>query len=153
MTAIFNSLVDGWKSIAKVLDWLSPLAFLLLRLWVAWAFFKSGYLKITSWDTTLYLFENEYAVPLLPPLYAAYFATLIELVMPVLLALGLFGRPAALLLFAFNIMAVISYPDLDPTAARDHQVWGGALLLLATAGVGRWACDRWLSEVYARHRG
>ncbi len=150
MKALAAPLVNGWQGIAKILDRLTPLAFLLLRLWVAWAFFKSGYLKITSWDTTLYLFENEYAVPLLPPLYAATLATTVELMVPVLLMLGLFARPAALLLFVFNIMAVISYPDLDPAAARDHQAWGVALLLLATAGVGRWSCDRWLSGTCAR---
>lgn len=145
MRALFEPFINGWRGLAGILDRLAPLAFLLLRLWVAWAFLKSGYLKISSWDTTLYLFENEYAVPLLSPLYAAYLATVIELLMPVLLMLGLFARPTALLLFVFNIMAVISYPDLDPTAARDHQAWGVALLLLATAGAGRWSCDRWLS--------
>lgn len=144
MKMLSNPVIQGWQGIAKILDWLAPLAFLLLRAWVAWAFFKAGYLKITGWDTTLYLFENEYAVPLLSPLYAAYFATFIELVMPVLLVIGLLARPAALLLFVFNIMAVVSYPDLDPSAASDHQAWGVVLLLLATAGVGRWSCDQWL---------
>ncbi|MBI3772411.1 MAG: DoxX family protein [Gammaproteobacteria bacterium] len=146
MKVAVNPVFHAWQYVAKVLDWLAPLAFLLLRVWVAWAFFKSGYLKITSWDTTLYLFENEYAVPLLSPLYAAYLGTFIELVMPVLLVIGLLARPAALLLFMFNIMAVISYPDLDPAAATDHQAWGVVLLLLATAGVGRWSCDQWSSR-------
>lgn len=144
MKAAVNPVSHAWQYVAKALDWLTPLAFLLLRVWVAWAFFKAGYLKITSWDTTLYLFENEYAVPLLSPLYAAYLATFIELVMPVLLVIGLLARPAALLLFVFNIMAVVSYPDLDPSAASDHQVWGLVLLLLATAGAGRWSCDQWV---------
>jgi putative oxidoreductase len=141
-----NSLLQAWQSIAKLLDWLTPLAFLLLRAWVAWAFFKSGYLKITGWDATLYLFEYEYSVPLISPLYAAYLGTFIELAMPVMLMIGLMARPAALALFVFNIMAVISYPDLDPAAASDHHAWGVVLLLLATAGVGRWSSDQWLSS-------
>lgn len=147
MNMRLNSLLQAWQSIAKLLDWLTPLAFLLLRAWVAWAFFKSGYLKISSWDTTLYLFENEYAVPLFSPLYAAYFGTFIELVMPALLVLGFMARPAAVVLFVFNIMAVISYPDLDPAAAGDHHAWGVVLLLLATAGVGRWSIDQWLRNL------
>ena len=40
-------------------------------------------------------------------------------------------RPAALLLFGFNIMAVISYPTLWAGGFYDHQLWGWMLLTLA----------------------
>ncbi|MEW5757373.1 MAG: DoxX family protein [Pseudomonadota bacterium] len=150
MKTTSNSFGHSWQFIARSLDWLASPAFLLLRIWVALAFLKAGYLKVTSWGTTLYLFQYEYAVPLLPPVFAAYLATFVELVMPSLLLLGLLTRPAALLLFIFNIMAVISYPDLDPIAASDHQAWGVALLLLATAGAGRWSGDQWLSRNVCR---
>jgi putative oxidoreductase len=87
-----------------------PAADLLLRLWVANVFFKSRLTKIASMDTTIMLFTYEYQVPLLPPVVAAYLGTAIELVIPVFLALGLGTRLAALVLIAFNIMAVVSYP-------------------------------------------
>jgi putative oxidoreductase len=89
---------------------LAPAADLLLRLWVANVFFKSRLTKIASMDTTIMLFTYEYQVPLLPPVVAAYLGTAIELVIPVFLALGLGTRLAALVLIAFNIMAVVSYP-------------------------------------------
>lgn len=128
------------------LDFLAPAGFFILRAWVAWAFLKSGYLKITNWSSTMYLFENEFAVPLLSPEIAAYLATFIELVFPSLLIAGIAGRLSAFVLFTFNIMAVISYPDLDAAGARDHQVWGIMLLLLLLSGPGKLSIDHWLKQ-------
>ncbi|MBI5450275.1 MAG: DoxX family protein [Gammaproteobacteria bacterium] len=141
---VIDQLAGLTRHAARILDWLSPLGLLIMRLWVGWAFLKSGYLKTTSWDSTLYLFNYEYQVPLLPPELAAWLATFIELVLPVLLIIGLAGRLSALMLFAFNIMAVISYPDLDPAAAYDHQAWGIMLLVLMLGGLGKLAVDHWL---------
>lgn len=132
------------------LDTLAPLGFLLLRVWVAYAFWKSGYLKITSWDSTIYLFENEYAVPFLPPEIAAYIATFIELVFPALLVIGLGGRMSAFVLFVFNIMAVVSYPALEGAGARDHQVWGLMLLVLTLSGPGMLSLDHWIKRRCSR---
>jgi putative oxidoreductase len=131
----------GVTAVYAALDTLSPVSILALRLWVATVFFKSGWLKLMSWDTTLYLFENEYAVPLLPADIAAMFGTGIELIFPVLLALGLAGRFAAIALFLFNIMAVISYPDLNAAGVRDHQVWGLMLLVPMLMGPGKLSID------------
>ena len=50
----------------KVLPAATALVDLVVRLWVAAVFFKSGLVKIQSWDTTILLFTNEYHVPLLP---------------------------------------------------------------------------------------
>lgn len=49
------------------LDWLQSPLLLACRLYVSWQFLKSGWLKISDWDTTLSLFQEEYQVPLLPP--------------------------------------------------------------------------------------
>ena len=81
--------------LASVLDRLAdPFAFA-TRVYVGWQFFKSGLLKIGSWESTLGLFHDEYQVPLLPPALAAVAGTAGELVFPVLLVLGLFGRIGA----------------------------------------------------------
>ena len=89
-----------------------PLLLVFCRLWVSWVFFNSGLTKIASWDSTLYLFEYEYHVPLIPWELAAYMGTAAELVLPVFMVLGLFTRPMAAILFVFNIIAVVSYPLL-----------------------------------------
>ncbi|MBI4694556.1 MAG: DoxX family protein [Gammaproteobacteria bacterium] len=132
------------------LDRLAPLADLLLRLWVANAFFVSGMTKIASWDSTLLLFQYEYHVPLLPPALAAYMGTATELGMPVFLALGLGGRLAAAILFVFNIVAVLSYPDLMPAGLEQHQVWGLMLFAALARGPGRWSVDYRLAGRFGR---
>ncbi|WP_154124633.1 DoxX family protein [Grimontia hollisae] len=125
---------------------LVPVLLLVSRLWVAWVFFKSGQTKIASWDSTLFLFEYEYQVPLIPWEVAAYLGTAAELILPVFLAFGLLTRPAAFALFAFNIIAVVSYPALWPKGFFDHQMWGVMLLVTMIWGPGLAAFDNWLKK-------
>ena len=127
--------------IYKILDFLSTLSDLLIRLWAANVFFKSGLTKIQTFDSTLQLFQYEYHVPILPPEVAAYLATGAELGFSVLLALGLAGRFSALGLFILNIVAVISYPDLDATGLQQHQLWGILLLTTLLHGPGKLSID------------
>lgn len=126
-------------------DWGLSLLLLGIRLYVGWQFFASGKLKLMDWGSTLALFRDEYHVPLLPPDVAAVFGTFGELAFPLLLFVGLFSRPAALGLFAVNLMAVISYPELwtfeCPAAIQSHLYWGMLLLVPLTAGGGRLSLD------------
>ena len=123
-----------------------------LKLWVANVFFKSGLTKIESFDTTLMLFEDEYAVPLLSPVFAAYLGTIAELILPIMLVIGLGGRLVPLGLFLFNIVAAISYPDLSSAGIQDHIIWGLMLLVLIANGSGWLSVDniiknKWLNGV------
>ena len=123
----------------------SPFA-LATRLYVSWQFLKSGYLKISSWETTLSLFRDEYHVPLLPPGLAAVTGTFGELFFPILVIAGLFGRLGSLGLFAVNAMAVISYRHVLLTegfeaALGQHVLWGFMLLTIAIYGPGKWSAD------------
>jgi len=111
---------------------LAPVVDIILKLWVANVFFKSGLTKIQSFDTTIMLFSYEYDVPLLSPTIAAYMATGAELLFPILLIVGLFGRLSALTLFILNIVAVISYPDISNAGVQDHIIWGIMLLVIIT---------------------
>ncbi|NOX76858.1 MAG: DoxX family protein [Gammaproteobacteria bacterium] len=135
------------------LNLLAPVGVLALRLWVGWVFFRSGLTKIKSWDSTIYLFEYEYSTPFLSPEFAAYLGTAAELGLPVFLVLGLGGRAAALALFAFNIMAVISYPDLNAVGLRDHQVWGLMLLIPLLQGPGKLSVDTLLCRWFCKRPG
>lgn len=130
---------------------LVPLALLAARCYVSWQFLKSGWLKLTEWDTTLYLFHDEYHVPLLPPDVAAVAGTAGELVFPLLLVAGLLGRYAAMGLMAVNVMAVVSYAHvlLAPgfeAAVGQHYLWGSLLAALVVFGPGRWSLDGWITE-------
>lgn len=136
-------------AIAKWIDLSQPLFALALRLWIGIQFFKSGLTKISSWETTLYLFHEEYHVPLLPPDVAAVFGTAGELAFPVLLWIGLFGRLAALGLSAVNVMAVIAYAHVLYSAGFEaaigqHYLWGLVLLVLVIYGPGALSLDRLL---------
>ncbi|MDE1326198.1 DoxX family protein [Vibrio aestuarianus] len=133
-------------SVENIQHTIAPLLLLLCRLWVAWAFFNSGLVKIASWDSTLYLFELEYQVPILPWELAAYLGTAAELTLPIFVALGLLSRPMALALFIFNIVAVISYPVLWEQGFYDHQLWGLMLLLVVVWGAGPISLDKVLRQ-------
>ena len=136
------------KPVYSKLDFLSPVSILALRLWVAWVFFKSGMLKYNSWDSTMYLFENEYDVPIFSPEVAAVMGTAAELTLPILLAFGLAGRFGAIALFLFNIMAVVSYPDINAAGIRDHQVWGLMLLVPMLMGPGKLSIDHLFAKKF-----
>ena len=124
------------------LNLLAPVFDLALRLYLAQVFFRSGLIKVHSWDSTLFLFENEYEVPLLAPELAAYLGTAAELVLPVFLALGLGTRFFALALFVFNAVAVISYPGLSDAGLKDHILWGALMLVILFHGPGKLSVDQ-----------
>jgi putative oxidoreductase len=129
---------------------LSPVLLLGTRLYVAWQFLLSGYLKVTSWDQTVGLFTTEYHTPLLPPYAAAVAGSAGELVFSTLLVLGLFGRLGAIGLFAVNAMAVISYRHVllaegFEAALGQHLLWGYMLAVLAVYGAGSLSLDALLS--------
>jgi putative oxidoreductase len=130
----------------ELVDRMQPLLALALRLYVARVFMASGLIKLQSWTSTLALFENEFHVPILSPAAAAYLGTGAELVLPVLLALGMGTRLAAAALFVFNIVAVISYPDLSDAGFKDHVLWGALLLVTFVYGPGRISLDHWLGR-------
>ncbi len=136
----------GWLTLA------APLVDLAIRFELAQVFFRSGLLKIGNWSGTLYLFENEYRVPLLPPEFAAYLGTFGELFFPPLLALGLATRFAALALGVFNAVAVISFWHVlsgNEAALASHFFWGLLLLLPLTHGAGRFSFDHLLAKKLA----
>ncbi len=141
---MYQRLTSAYCTFTRALRRAAPLVDLALRLYVAKVFFDSGLVKITSWSSTLMLFEYEYAVPLLPPALAAYLGAAAELSLPVLLALGLAGHFAALALFLFNIVAVVSYPDLSEVGLQYHMYWGMLLAFLAVHGSGTLSLDAWL---------
>ncbi|HSV17629.1 MAG TPA: DoxX family protein [Casimicrobiaceae bacterium] len=126
---------------SRLLASLQPIAGLAMRLYVGKVFLLSGWLKLSRWDSTIALFENEYHVPVLSPHVAAVMATAGELGFATLLILGLGGRAAALGLFFVNAVAVISYPDLSAAGLKDHILWGALLLVVAIYGPGRISAD------------
>ena len=121
----------------------SPAA-ILARLYIANVFFSAGLTKLRDWDTTLFLFEEEYHVPFLPFELAAYLGTFAEIAFPIFLALGLLTKFSALGLFAVNIVAVLSLSEVPAAAFNMHVVWALLLAQLAIYGGGFFSLDRLL---------
>lgn len=152
-SGLLNKAVSLGRTALRGADWLAPVLDLGIRLLVASVFFQSGLVKITSWDTTLALFENEYMVALLPPALAAYLGTAAELLLPIPLVLGLGARLTALALFVFNIVAVLSYPDLSEVGLKDHQYWGLLLLVTLLHGPGKLSLDHLIRRKFLDQGG
>jgi len=121
-----------------------PESLLLLasRVFPAAIFWQSGRTKVDGFalnDTAIFLFQEEYRVPLLAPEVAATLAAVGEHVFPVLLVLGLGTRFAALMLIGMTlVIQTFVYPDAWPT----HGVWAAALLWVVAKGPGAWSLDR-----------
>jgi putative oxidoreductase len=141
-----NSLARVVEGAAAILNPMQPLFALGLRVYVGWQFFKSGMVKLQDWGSTLFLFQEEYHVPLLPPGVAAVVGTIGEIAFPVLLWLGLCTRLAAIGLSAVNIMAVVAYAHVLLSAGFEgalgqHLLWGLMLLVTVIYGPGRLSVD------------
>ncbi len=123
------------------LAWPQSLFLLFARVLVGLAFFKAGLTKLRDWDTTLFLFQEEYHVPLLAPEIAAYAGTFGETALPLLLMAGLATRFAAAGLSVVNVVAVLSLAEIAPAALMQHQLWGALLLAVVLWGGGKLALD------------
>jgi putative oxidoreductase len=134
-----NALIAG---IRTAIDWLDRVPYWLLalplRFAVATVFWNSAMAHLANWQTTMFLFETDYQLPVLPPALAAYMAVAIELAAPVLLVLGLLTRPTALALLGMTtVIEVFVYPLAWPT----HIQWAAMMLVLLCRGAGALSVD------------
>ncbi|MFC3093943.1 DoxX family protein [Alteromonas sediminis] len=136
-------LVDVMSS---TLSPLQPVLSVAGRIYVSWVFFASGLTKIADWESTLFLFEYEYQVPLLNFVLAAYLATIAELLAPVLLFFGFASRLSAIVLGVVNVVAVISLEEIAPAALYGHVIWGLILLHVTFWGAGKLSGDHLLRK-------
>jgi putative oxidoreductase len=122
---------------------------LVARLSIAAVFWQSGETKVDGFalkDTAIYLFENEYKLPLIDPTVAATLAAISEHLFPVLLVLGLGSRFAALALLGMTaVIEIFVYPDAWPT----HGTWAACLLVVIARGPGLISLDHLIGRWWA----
>ncbi|MGH8076957.1 MAG: DoxX family membrane protein [Lysobacter sp.] len=135
---------------------------LLARLSMALTFWTSGQTKITGLvidpiggnvefglpqlsESAIELFRSEYALPLIPPEWAAYLAATAEHMLPLLLLLGLATRLSAFaLLVRTLVIQIFVYPNAYPV----HALWAALLLYLMARGPGALSLDRLIAGRY-----
>lgn len=144
-----NLIIDFSRRVFDRFSQLVPewLIAILARWSLAYTFWSSGRTKVSGLleitDSTYFLFEHEYALPLIPYQLAAHLATYAEHLFPVLLTLGLFSRFAALsLLIMTAVIQIFVYPD----AWTVHMWWAVALLYLIKHGPGLLSVDHLISR-------
>lgn len=124
------------KHVFSLLNTLQPLWWLGIRIWIAYVFFNSGLTKIDDFDVTVFLFENEYAVPFIPPYFAAISATFFELACPLAIVLGCATRLAVLPLIVMTAVIQFTYQS-----HIDHLYWAIILSGLLLHGAGKLSID------------
>lgn len=112
------------------------------RLFISATFFLSGRTKVDGFlslkDSTFFLFEHEYDVPLLPSEFAAHIATYAEHLFPFFLLIGFAARlSAAALLGMTLVIAIFVYPG----AWAVHLLWASALVFIIFRGPGALSVD------------
>jgi putative oxidoreductase len=133
---LLNSIALYLKMLTLLEKVLLPILILLMRIWVAKIFWLAGLLKISNWESTISLFEDEYKVPVMPPELAAYFATAFELICPILLVIGLASRIATLPLLAMIAVIQFTYSDM-----LEHYYCSFLLSLILFYGPGTLSLD------------
>jgi putative oxidoreductase len=152
MTATPDTLAPPQNGLARLIRRFNAMAGLIpydlvalaARLFPAAVFWQSGRTKVEGLsikDSTYFLFQDLYALPLIPPAWAAVMATVAEHVLPVLLVLGLLSRFSALgLLVMTAVIQIFVFPEAWVT----HGLWAAALLVVAARGPGRLSLDHLL---------
>lgn len=123
---------------------------ILARAVVGLVFWLSGRTKVDGFalkSSTIFLFENEYKVPLLPPEVAAYLAAFAEHLCPLLLWLGLATRFSAT---ALLVMTLVIQTFVYPNAYVTHGLWAVGLLYLMANGPGAISLDHLISRSYGK---
>lgn len=146
-----DELIEPLRNFADYVG--APLYDLAIRLYMADIFFRAGWLKFQNyldddWGSTVLLFEEIHPVPGLSPAIAALLTTGGEVILPVLLAFGLFGRFAAAGLLVITIVIECIVPESYGLKNEMHYFWIFLLLSTFIRGPGYLSLDalfrRWI---------
>jgi putative oxidoreductase len=150
MRKIFSTLCKISNLFTEGLDAGASIAALAIRLYLAKIFLWSGWLKVTAWSSTLFLFQNEFTIVGMSPVTAAYLGTAAELILPIFFILGFGARLPALAFFIFNVFNVLFYPELlkpeFACALKDHIIWGILIAVIVFYGYGKISLDYLLQK-------
>lgn len=143
-------------AVARVIDRLERVSYETLlstpaRIFVAMTFWLSGRTKVDGSlsvnQTAFFLFEHEFALPLISPRFAAYLTTYAEHLFPLLLIVGLASRLSAT---ALLVMTAMIQFFVYPGAWATHLLWAVMLVFIIFRGPGALAADHLVRKRYMR---
>lgn len=132
----------------------------LARFSIAAVFWRSGQTKVEGFrldivagtfdlgwprlsENAVFLFQEEYRLPIIPPDVAAVMAATAEHVLPALLLVGFATRFSALGLLAMTlVIQIFVYPGAYPV----HGTWAAILLYLMARGPGALSLDHLIAR-------
>lgn len=121
-----------------------------MRLGIAMVFWQSARTKVegilTLKQSTFFLFQYEYALPVVPHGLAAYMATYAEHFFPLLIVLGLGARVGAA---ALLIMTLVIQIFVYPGAWATHLLWASILLYIVARGPGIVSIDHLIKRRFS----
>ena len=120
---------------------------LAMRVGIAMVFWQSARTKVegvlTLKQSTFFLFQYEYALPIVPHEIAAYMATYAEHFFPILIVVGFAARfGAAALLMMTLVIQIFVYPGAWAT----HLLWASLLLYIVARGPGVLSIDHFIKR-------
>lgn len=139
------------RPMKRLADPLFTLTLVAIRFFMANIFFQSGLIKLkdilnADFESVVFLFSDIHPIPGVNPTLAAVLGTAGEIIFPLLLAFGVFGRLGAFGLLMMTIVIQFLIPAEYGLANSDHYMW---MLLLAVPlfhGMGRLSVDYWLAK-------
>ena len=138
-----TALVTLHRHLARIPYWLCALA---LRIFPAAVFWQSGQTKVEGWHisaSAIYLFREDYKLPLIDPVVAAHLAAFAEHFFPFLLVIGLATRLSALALLLMTlVIQIFVYPGAWPT----HGTWIACFMVLIAQGPGIVSLDHLIAS-------
>lgn len=142
------------RFVAAIIGFLDRIPYALValaaRVFPAAVFWQSGRTKVDGWhlsDNAIFLFREEYKLPLIDPAVAAHLAAFAEHFFPILLVIGLASRFGALALLGMTlVIEIFVYPGAWPT----HGAWAACFLVVIARGPGLFSLDHLIAQRYAR---
>ncbi len=134
---MIKKIINIYFKIIQILELaLMPILILLIRFWMAQIFWYSGLTKISDWQATIFLFKDEYKVPVIPPEIAALLSTSVELAAPILLVLGFATRLTIIPMLAMTAVIQFTYEY-----SNEHYYWAMLLTTILCYGPGILSID------------
>jgi putative oxidoreductase len=125
----------------------APVFDLAVRIWIGLVFFRSGLEKAKDWDATVFLFKEEYQLPILPPEIAAALGMTTEFCMPIFLILGLAARLAAMPLIIMTcVIQFVLGAAMPAYDSPEHFYWLFLLCAIVVRGPGLLSLDHFIAK-------